>query len=558
MLCKHCNCDSKLVCSSCGAVVDEAELKAELLSELVEVRPLSLEYYLRKEQDDIIDHAVFDKVLPFVRSSSGMILLHFISHLKGASNVAWEKGFTVPQLMTMTGIKSTGTMSEALAELSVGRRASNTRPGITGWDLVKRANQGKKSRYIDGNRWVLNLDKVLEGEQYPLFHPGGQGRYVRLHPKVIREFLPTLTPDQGIIFLFIYRLTLGFNKEKDTITMNYFTGERRTTEDEPIPPEPHHRSGLRSRQGVKSIVGQLVRKGIIFVEEGDDPRNGRIYSLNPASFLIIESRARITEVTRKDNTVTRNDNAVTRNDNAVTRNDNAVTRNTTPPNFVLNPTDLNENSLNKKNEISILNPPAKTDSAPLYELTELLSNTETTDGMDKLPLSEQAKPTSQDTNGLEKLTREKRQDILTKDFGLRSTTAINKALDYLDQGMMTDGHIQLALQHKADYPLCGPGIYADYFTMKVKNGVVCGLRPMSEAEMNELDPAPNSPPPTNGHGAAPPPSPTPSYTNGHGRTTAPPAPTVEADYLEAWADAKRMLKPAWGTRATMVASITPS
>jgi len=93
--------------------------------------------------------------------------------------------------------------------------------------------------------------------------------------------------------------------------------------------------------------------------------------------------------------------------------------------------------------------------------------------------------------------------------------------------------------------LCGPGIYADYFTMKVKNGVVCGLRPMSEAEMNELDPAPNSPPPTNGHGAAPP-YPTPTYTNGHGRATAPPAPTVEADYLEAWADAKRMLKASLG------------
>jgi len=80
--------------------------------------------------------------------------------------------------------------------------------------------------------------------------------------------------------------------------------------------------------------------------------------------------------------------------------------------------------------------------------------------------------------------------------------------------------------------------------MKVKNGVVCGLRPMSEAEMNELDPAPNSPPPTNGHGAAPPPSPTPPYTNGHGRVAEPTTNGfgVAIEHVRAWNEAKEIIR----------------
>ena len=73
MLCKHCNCNSKLVCSTCGAVVDEAEL---ILEQLEQIRPFDLAYYQTIDKKIIfIDHAVVDRILPHIRSSSGKVLM---------------------------------------------------------------------------------------------------------------------------------------------------------------------------------------------------------------------------------------------------------------------------------------------------------------------------------------------------------------------------------------------------------------------------------------------------------------------------------------------------
>ena len=520
MLCKHCNCNSKLVCSTCGAVVDEAEL---ILEQLEQIRPFDLAYYQTIDKKIIfIDHAVVDRILPHIRSSSGKVLMFFIASTKGGENIAFEEGFTYAQLMKGTGIKSTGTMHLALAELGDGLPATKRRKAIKGWNLIVHVNDKdkKKSKFVYGNRWRLNTDRVLEGVAHKLFNAGEHGTFFMMSPWIVLNLFPTLTGDQAMILTFIHRMTIGWSREENSMTYNFFTGWRRPSKDdeagvqfeffEEEQQENYTQSAMSSRKGVKNVLGQLVALNLVIKKEAKDPRYGHIYSLNKELLVTLELRARYPQPS--DICLQPSDIYPQPSDVCPQPSDiyPQATRHVPPLNNDLKTTSINENDVNKKNETIPPNPPAKTDNEPLYELTELLSNTETTDGMDKLPLSEQAKPTSQDTNGLEKLTREKRQDILTKDFGLRSTTAINKALDYLDQGMMTDGNIQLALQHKADYPLCGPGIYADYFTMKVKNGVVCGLRPMSEAEMNGSDTAPKSPPPsTNGHGAAPPPSPTP-------------------------------------------------
>jgi hypothetical protein len=520
-------------------VVDVGAVLADRMEQHI-IRPLDLAYYLNEEKEiTFFDCAIVDKVIPLIRAASSVILFFFINNTKGGSDVPWEQGFTYKQIMAGTGIKSRGTMFESLAELGEGRAETKTRPAIYGWNLIIHCNKDKKSKFRRGNRWKLNTEAVIEGVKHKLFNAGINAPYFMMHPWLINELFPTLTPNQVVIFMFIYRMTIGFRREWNSITYNYFTGARREIEGEPAA-TPKRQSGLTSYSGVKAVIEQLVERGLILVEDGDDPRNGRIYSLNKDLFVTVDMRDQVNHM--RDQV-----NQDARPCESGARPVESGARPVTPPNHDLKHTVLNKSSLTEKDETPFLNPPAKTDSFSLYESFPPLQ--QTTEGLDKLPLSEQAKPTGQDTNGLEKLTREKRQDILTKNFGLRSTTAINKALDYLDQGMMTDGNIQLALQHKADYPLCGPGIYADYFTMKVKNGVVCGLRPMSEAEMNGSDAAPNSPP-TNGHGAAPPLSPTPPYvnsytspppayyTNGHGST---PAPTVAAEYLEVWKEVKERL-----------------
>jgi len=502
MQCRHCNTDSKLVCATCGAVVDDAELQADILSELVEVRPLSLEYYLRKEKDDMIDHAIFDKVLPFVRSSSGVVLFHFISHLKGASNVAWEKGFTIPELMAQTGIKSTGTMSEALAELSTGRRASRTRPEMKGWNIVKQANRGRKDKYVDGTRWVLNLDKVLEGEPYPLFHVGKQGRYIRMHHKIIRELLPTLTPNQAIIFLFIYRLTLGRSKEWDTITINYFTGDRREIEGEPAK-EPKERSALTSPRGVRSVIRQLVDKKLIEVKPAPDHRYGSLYRLNPDTFLILETRAHCTSDSREvasDSREVASDSREVASDSRTVASDS---RKMPPPNTTLNEQPRNLNSLNEKDETPLLDPSAKTvpltiDSVPLYETKEGDNDT----------LSEGGFP--------QKRSREDRDKILRNVLGMEISFSIKAVHREMDAGNTTDEELDMAILHKQTddpaKPRFGPGIYANYLTKKLDpktNEPYKLIWKSTVAKPNEPDPAPkSSPPSTNGHGAAPHPSPT--------------------------------------------------
>jgi len=537
LVCKHCNCDSKFVCQTCGAVLDGAELRAEILSELVEVRPLSLEYYMERNKDDIIDHAIFDKVLPFIRSSSGVILFHFISHLKGSSNVAWENGFTIPELMKMTGIKSTGTMSEALAELSDGRPASRTRPEIKGWNVIYRTNKHSKSKYVHGSRWALNIDRILEGEEYKLFHPGKQGRFVRMHHKVIRELLPTLTPDQGVIFLFIYRLTLGCGKEWDTITLNYFTGERRAIEGEP-PQEPRHRSGMRDRASVKRVIGQLVEKGLVEVEAAPDPRYGSLYRLNPASFLILESRAKPTPASRETPPASRETPPASRETPPVSRETPPVSRETTPPNscpkhFFLNeknetspfnPNSLDESTtkLNYEPEI-VLNVSSNTHSSSLYENGEGITTT----------LSEGVP--------VPKRSREERDAILRNVLGIEISFSIKKIHQMMDTGKTTDDELDIAILHKQsddpNKPKFGPGIYANFLTKKLVNDVPCQLIWKNSPSVgNQSDAAPKSPPSNgNGHGAAPH-SPTP---NGNDKVA---APLVAAEYLEAWADAKQMLK----------------
>jgi len=496
MLCKHCNCDSKFVCQTCGAVVDEAELQAELRAELQAemVRPFDVEWYKgRLGQFICADHALFDKVIPYIMSSSTKILFHFLAGLKGESNVAFEKGYTTAELMVATGIKSPGTMHQALCELSYGLAATKRRRALFGWDVIKCTNADKKSKFRTGNRWVLNLNRILEGEEYPLFYAGGQGRYVPIHRWIITELFPTLTPDQCVILLFIFRLTIGFDKQKDSITLNYFTGARREVEGKETP-IPRHRSGLTSYAGVKAVLKQLVDLGIITDEDPLDPRNGRIYGLNPSLSVPSHLHATLNHLHAKRDSPPRDVESPPRDVESPPRE--------TPP-----PNSASKQVFPNASETTSLNPPAQNGSSALHEISAALPKT--TDGTQLPKNGETPAP----------MSRTAREAILKHTLGIKRKENLDKALDLLQQGVYrTDSDIEKAIKHKEKNPKTGGGVYSNYFTMKPKpDGTMYELFDMESPSENpslnpnEPDTAPKSPPPTNGNGAAPH---SPTYANG--------------------------------------------
>jgi hypothetical protein len=509
-------------------VLDVGAVIADHMEQQI-IRPLDLAYYVNEEGKIVfIDHAVVDKIMPFIRSSSAVLLLFFIANTKGGSNTAYEDGFTYAELMKGTGIKSRATMFEALAELGDGLPATKNRREIRGWKLIIHTNDKKKSKYVRGNRWRLNTEVVIEGVAHKLFMSGKHGHYFMMHPWIINTLFPTLTPNQVVIFMFIYRLTLGWQREENSITYNFFTGARRDVDGEPAEP-PKRQSGLTSYNGVKVVVQQLVDLGLIFVKDGDDPRYGRIYSLNKDLFITIEARGQVNHPRGQVN-------QDARSGESPARSDESSARSMTPQ------YSASKQSFQTFGETPSLRPPAQNGSFGLHETLPPLQNT--TEGTQLPESGETPAP----------MSRTAREAILKHTLGIKRKENLDKALELLEQGYRNDSHIEMAIKHKEKNPKTGGGVYSNYFTMKPKSdGTMYELFDMESPSENpsvgnEPDAAPNSAPPTNGNGAAPDLSPTPTYTNGNGRAAEPPTNGfgVAIEHAKAWNEAKEMLKGALG------------
>jgi len=510
-------------CKDCPA------LKGDIVTPPTLIRAFDVDFYYGKGVEGyqmMMDNYFCDYIRPQLRPSSLEIFLFMLRHTKHNHNDPIQRRFTYEEAMAGAGIQARSTMWEALAQLEDGLEATENRPALTGHYLIDHiTGQG------EGNLYGLNLERTIPGQ--PMLFGIQRGNFTQIHHLIIDVLMKLLTHQQFYLFFFIWRLTIGYQQQSDKISMTYF--------------KTH--SGISRHSVIQKILKELAEwegVGLITIEERKGgnvysinknlvfDQEGNLYHLKNGSFFVIGERANVTGCARQCNTMSA---PMSQGERA---NVTDCARQCNTPNHVLN------HDLNKEENKESKHQPTTTTLPTIPLLSPI---TLQTDEAEKSPVSEQ----------LSSVSLRSTRSIRLRELGIMSDKKLKIALDNLEAGLKTDEDIEKAKNHLARFPGTGGGVYAYYFCMDKKAD---GTLKVPELYMwqatpslnNESDAAPKSV--INGNGVAPhsPTSPYTNgdappltyYTNGHGRVAEPPAPTVEADYLEAWADAKRMLKASLG------------
>jgi len=223
---------------------------------------LDLDYYNTFNPINVIlDNYVLDVLLPEMRP--GSVKIWMFMKLRSSSDLT----FTYDELKEETGLHSSGSMWQCLAELEDGLPATKKRKAIHGFHLISRENRLRYSKHVHGNSFTLNNDYEAAGYKYPLIYGPNHQLTTAMHPWLIDKLMPQLTPHEWVIFVYLFRVTLGFQKPWDSLTLGYFTGKRKEyyksgMDDYEGQLPPGIEAKLKHRRIVRSLLAKLEGLGL--------------------------------------------------------------------------------------------------------------------------------------------------------------------------------------------------------------------------------------------------------------------------------------------------------
>jgi len=226
------------------------------------IMALDLDYYSTFNPKNVIfDNYVLDVLLPEMRPSS--VKIWMLMKLRSSTDLTLPYGV----LMGETGLQSSSTMHQCLAELENGLPATKRRKAIHGFHLISRENRLRYSKHVYGNSFTLNNNYEAAGYKYPLVYGPNHQLTTAMHPWLIGELMPQLTPNEWVVFVCLFRVTLGFQKPWDSLTLGYFTGKRKEyykhgRDDYEGQLPPGIEAKLKHRQTVRDLLAKLEGLGI--------------------------------------------------------------------------------------------------------------------------------------------------------------------------------------------------------------------------------------------------------------------------------------------------------
>jgi len=226
------------------------------------IMALDLDYYSTFNPKNVIfDNYVLDVLLPEMHPSS--VKIWMFMKLYSSSDLM----LTYDELKGGTGLQSSGTLCQCLAELENGLPATKNRAATHGFHLITRENHRRWSKYVYGNSYALNNNYEASGYNYPVVYGPNHELTTAMHPWLIGELMPQLTPNEWVVFVCLFRVTLGFQKPWDSLTLGYFTGKRKEyykhgMDDYEGQLPPGIEAKLKHRRTVRNLLAKLEGLGL--------------------------------------------------------------------------------------------------------------------------------------------------------------------------------------------------------------------------------------------------------------------------------------------------------
>ncbi len=268
--------------------------------ELIELMAIfNVDFYYGKGVEGyqmMVSNHLFDVLRREMRPTSWEIVLFMTRHTKHNHNDPVQRRFTYKEAMEGAGIKARSTMWECIAELENGLKPTENREAMSGQNLINHITGYQR----DGNLYGLNLDLTIPNQGAPVF--GIQrGNFTQMHHLIIDSLMKQLSHEEFYIFSFIWRHTIGFQRQETQLAMTYLkemSGISKHSTLRKITQKLADWKGVGLITITKSKNGDIyaINKNIYFDEQGG------IYCNMGDYFLEVNMRARVTPHARQGHT----------------------------------------------------------------------------------------------------------------------------------------------------------------------------------------------------------------------------------------------------------------